>query len=135
DRVKAYNELARPAEPTPESQRFDEQAEAASNELRRKTTAAFDMAESIIEQMDTTYWRTLWRKPDFVAYMFDTVSKQRHLAADKSAFDLLLGDGRNAIAANDVDELRTVVIRMCQNQIAPAAGRGDVGKLASVLRG
>jgi molecular chaperone DnaK len=135
DRIKTYNELARPAEPMPDSQRFDQQAEAASNELKRKTTASFDMAESIIEQMDGTYWRTLWRKADFVAYMFDLVSKQRHLAADKSVFDLLLADGQNALAANDVDELRLVVVRIIDNQIAAAAASSDITKLAAVLRG
>jgi hypothetical protein len=93
------------------------------------------MAESIIEQMDGTYWRTLWRKADFVSYMFDRVSKQRHLAADKSAFDLLLADGQNALAANDVDELRMIVVRIIDNQIASATGSSDVTKLASVLRG
>jgi hypothetical protein len=67
--------------------------------------------------------------------MFDLVSKQRHLAADKSVFDLLLADGQNALAANDVDELRTVVVRIMDNQIASTTGRSDITKLASVLRG
>jgi hypothetical protein len=67
--------------------------------------------------------------------MFDLVSKQRHLAADKSVFDLLLADGQNALTANDVDELRMVVIRIIDNQIAAATASGDITKLASVLRG
>src|SRR5437899_472321 len=36
------------------------------NELRRRTPAAFDMAEIIVEQMEAIHWRTLWEKPEFV---------------------------------------------------------------------
>jgi len=49
--------------------------------------------------------------------------------------DLLVGDGENAIKANDVDELRGVVLRLWDNQINTAKTIGDVGRLASVLRG
>lgn len=43
--------------------------------------------------------------------------------------------GAGALAANDVDELRMVVIRIMDNQIAAAVASGDITKLASVLRG
>jgi molecular chaperone DnaK len=87
--ISRYNELARPEAPTPQSERFNQQAAAASNELKRQTDAAFDFADVIIEQMEGIYWRTLWQKAEFVAVMFDRATKQRHLAADKGVFDLL----------------------------------------------
>ena len=49
--------------------------------------------------------------------------------------DLLVGDGENAIKANDVDELRGIVLRLWDNQINTAKTIGDVSRLASVLRG
>jgi molecular chaperone DnaK len=135
DLIARFNDHARPEKPTPQSERFDQQAAAASNELKRRTLAAFDLADVIIEQMEIIYWRTLWQKADFVVFRFDQVSKQRHLAASKEVFDLLVTDGENAVKANDVDELRTIVRRLWDNQITTRNIAGDTGKLASVLRG
>ena len=133
--VSGYNKYARPEQPTPQSERFDQQAEAASNELKRRTTAAFDLADLIIEQMRIIYWRTLWQKNDYVVFMFNQASKERHLAASKEVFDLLVADGENAVKAGDVDELRTIVRRLIGNEIRTEKISGDIAKLASVLRG
>jgi hypothetical protein len=135
DLITRYNDHARPEKPTPQSERFDQQSLAATNELRRRTLTAFDLAESIMEQMEMIYWRTLWKKPDFVFAMFRRAFGQRHLSANNEAFDLLVGDGENAIKADDVDELRDIVRRLWDNQINTAKAIGDVGRLASVLRG
>ena len=135
DLITRYNKLARPETPTPQSERFDQQAASASNELKRQIDAAFDLVEVIIEQMEAIYWRTLWQKADFVIFMFERVSEQRHLAADKGTFDLLVADGENAVKAGDVDELRMIVIRLWDNQITTENISGDIRKLASVLRG
>jgi hypothetical protein len=133
--ITHYNDHARPEKPTPQSERFDQQSFAAMNELRRRTSTAFDLAEIIIEQMEVIYWRTLWEKPDFVSAMFHRASRERHLSKNNETFDLLVGDGENAIKANDVDELRGVVLRLWDNQINTTNTIGDVGRLASVLRG
>jgi hypothetical protein len=93
------------------------------------------MAGIIIEQMEAIYWRTLWEKPDFVVATFHRASRERHLSTNNEVFDLLVGDGENAIKANDVDELRSVVLRLWHNQINTAKTIGDVSRLASVLRG
>jgi molecular chaperone DnaK len=116
DLISRYNDHARPKDPTPQSERFDQQAAAASNELKRRTDAAFDLADVIIEQMEGIYWRTLWQKAEFVALMFERATKQRHLAADKDVFDLLVADGENAMRAGDVDEIRMIVLRLWDNQ-------------------
>ena len=105
------------------------------NELRRRTPTAFDLAETIIEQMEAIYWRTLWEKPDFVVAMFHRASQERHLSVNNEVFDLLVGDGENAIKAIDIDELRDIVLRLWDNQIDTAKAIGDAGRLASVLRG
>ena len=135
DLIARYNDHARPEKPTPQSERFDQQGAAASNELKRRTPAAFDLADVIIEQMETIYWRTLWQKTDFVVFMFDQASKQRHLAANKEILDLLVADGENAVKASDIDELGTIVRRLWDNQITTKNISGDIAKLASVLRG
>jgi molecular chaperone DnaK len=135
DLIARYNDHARSETPTPQSERFDQQYLAALNELRRRTPTAFDLAEVIIEQMEAIYWRTLWEKPDFVMALFHRAAQERHLSANKEAFDLLIGDGENAIKANDVDELKGIVLRLWDNRINTAKTLGDVSRLASVLRG
>ena len=135
DLMTRYNDYARPERPTPQSERFDQQALAAMNELRRRTSTAFDLAEIIVEQMEAIYWRTLWEKPEFVRAMFRRTSQERHLSTNNETFDLLVGDGENAIKANDVDELRGILLRLWDNQINTARTIGDVSRLASVLRG
>jgi molecular chaperone DnaK len=133
--ITRYNNRARPEKQTPQSERFDQQSLAAMNELLRRTSTAFDIAQIIIEQMEMIYWRTLWEKPEFVLAMFDRVSRERPLSKNNEAFGLLVGDGENAIKANDVDELRGIVLRLWDNQINTANLIGDVSRLASVLRG
>jgi molecular chaperone DnaK len=135
DLITRYNDNARPERPTPQSERFDQQALATLNELRRWTPAAFDLAQILLEQMETIYWRTLWEKPDFVLATFRHTSQQRHLSTNNQTFDLLVGDGENAIQANDVDELRGIIRRLWDNQINTVKVIGDVSRLASVLRG
>jgi molecular chaperone DnaK len=135
DLITRYNDHARPEKLTPKSERFDQQSLTAMNELRRRTPAAFDLAEIIIEQMEAIYWMTLWEKPDFVVAMFHRASRERHLSMNNEVFDLLVGDGENAIKANDVDELRGIALRLWENQINTTNTIGDVGRLASVLRG
>jgi hypothetical protein len=135
DLITRYNDHARPEKLTPKSERFDQQSLTAMNELRRRTPAAFDLAEIIIEQMEAIYWMTLWEKPDYVVAMFHRASRERHLSMNNEVFDLLVGDGENAIKANDVDELRGIVLRLWENQINTTNTIGDVGRLASILRG
>ena len=68
----------------------------------------------------------------------DAVIRDVRTIADGSSgdgLDLLIADGENAIKANDVDDLRTIVLRIWDNQIRTAKISGDVSKLASVLRG
>jgi hypothetical protein len=67
--------------------------------------------------------------------MFRRTSPERHLSTNTEAFDLLIGDGENAIKAKDVDELRGILLRLWDNQINTARTIGDVSRLASVLRG
>src|SRR6266699_3412252 len=103
--------------------------------MRSLSLCSFDLAQIIVEQMETIYWRTLWEKPDFVLAVFRRTAQERHLSTNNEAFDLLVGDGENAIKANDVDELRGIVLRLWDNQINTAKTIGDVSRLASVLRG
>jgi hypothetical protein len=80
DLITHYNNHARPEKPTPQSERFDQQSLAAMNELRRRTPAGYDLAQIIIEQMETISWRTLWEKSEFVLGLFHRKSQERHLA-------------------------------------------------------
>jgi hypothetical protein len=56
-------------------------------------------------------------------------------APSKPGIKHLAADGENATKAGDVDELRTIVLRLWDNQITMENISGDIRKLASVLRG
>jgi molecular chaperone DnaK len=135
DLITRYNDYARPENPTPQSERFDQQVLAATNEMRRRTPTALDLAQTLVEQIERIYWQTLWEKPEYVRAIFSRTAQERHLSTNNEAFDLLVGDGENAIKANDVDELRVIVLRLWDNQINTTKTIGDVSRLASVVRG
>jgi molecular chaperone DnaK len=134
DLVRRYDEYARSKGAKAQSEKFDQQSISASNEIKRRSPSALDAAETILDQMEAIYWQTLWQQPEFVAAIFKDETGKRHLAADKAAFDLLVADGENAMKVEDMVELRTVIRRLWDNQIATASVDGDAARLASVLR-
>jgi molecular chaperone DnaK len=135
DLERRFNAEARHEPPTPDTERFDRQFIVASNEIQRRTPASLDIAEVILDEMEGLYWRTLWKNKEFVINVFAQCAKQRYLAADKAAFDLLVSDGENAIRANDIDELRGVIRQIWNSQMVATTAASDTSKLAAVLRG
>jgi molecular chaperone DnaK len=135
DVSRRYSDLTHADAPSADSERFDNLAASAANEIKRQTSAGFDLAESIVDQMEAVFWQSVWKKPQYVVELFRRAARDRHLSADKAAFDLLVGDGENAIETGDIDELRGITVRLWDTMISTDGIGSDTMRLASVLRG
>ena len=54
---------------------------------------------------------------------------------DKALHDILVSEGEQAVAANDVDELRRVLARIFENCFSVGGGDKVVAAMASLMRG
>ena len=121
-----------------------EHADATSAELfdrlagtARQTTRNGDMpgAERALKEMEDILYGELLRNPGYLIYLFKTVSSERHLSVDKALHDRLVSEGEQAVAANDVDELRRVLARMFENSFSIGGGDKVIAAMASLMRG
>lgn len=135
DLVDRFNRWVKPTAPEAQIKRFQEMAVAAANEIRRRIEAGFDHAEAILDEMSRTYYVLLWKQDDYVVETFRGLAGERYLSPDKQAFDLLMSDGESAIKANDIDELRQIVLRIWATQLQTGRVNSNLSQLASVLRG
>jgi molecular chaperone DnaK len=115
-------------------ERFDSLGRAALAELRRRTDRSLEVAEGQIDEMERLYLGFLWEQPVFVAWAFDHLAPQRHLALDKDAFDRLVTAGARARTRNDTDALRRICFDIFAVKLSTATRPRDLGKLASILR-
>jgi hypothetical protein len=115
-------------------ERFDSLNRAALAELRRRTDRSLEVAEGQIDEMERLYLGFLWEQPVFVAWAFDHLAPQRHLALDKDAFDRLVTAGARARTRNDTDALRRICFDIFAVKLSTATRPRDLGKLASILR-
>ena len=92
-------------------------------------------AERALNEMEGILYRELWRNPGYLIYLLKTVSSERHLSVDKTLHDRLVSEGEQAIAANDVDELRRVLACMFQNRFSVGGGDKVIAAMASLMRG
>ena len=92
-------------------------------------------AERALKEMEGILYRELLRNPGYLIYLFKTVNSERHLSVDKALHDSLVSEGEQAVAANDVDELRRVLARMFENRFSIGGGDKAVAVMASLMRG
>ena len=103
----------------------------------RQATRNSDMraAERALKDMEGILYRELWRNPGYLIYLFKTVSSERHLSVDKALHDGLVAEGEQAVAGNDIDDLRRVLSRMFENRFSVGGGDKIVAAIASLMRG
>jgi molecular chaperone DnaK len=132
--VGHYSEIVREFADAASNRRFDELAESCRSELGRQTPKTLDAAAIALCEMQAIHSRNLWRNPGFVVYMFNSLTEERHMSADKAAFDLLIREGAEALKENDVDRLRRIVSALLDVRIQ-VGGAPAIDRLASVFRG
>ena len=132
--VGHYSEIVREFADAASNRRFDELAESCRSELGRQTPKTLEAAATALWEMQAIHSRNLWRSPGFVVYMFNSLTEERHMSADKAAFDLLIREGAEALKENDVDRLRRIVSALLDVRIQ-VGGAPAIDRLASVFRG
>ena len=66
--------------------------------------------------------------------MFEDAASSSHLATDKEQYAILLQEGIAATEANDLDELRSIVVRLHNLQVRIGKAKNSLDKLASIIR-
>ena len=111
---------------------FDRLADTVHQAVR---DAKMSGAERALKEMEGILHRELLRNPGYLIYLFKTVSSERHLSVDKALHDILVSEGEQAVAANDVDELPRVLARIFENCFSVGGGDKVVAAMASLMRG
>ncbi|MHA6731964.1 Hsp70 family protein [Devosia sp. A369] len=105
------------------------QLASARDALRR---GDFQESRHAMEEASALLNGFMLKQPAFWAAQFDSLVDSRFNAVDKALHDRLAERGQRAINADNVDELRKVVIEMYHNTVQDAAG-GDTGILSGLM--
>ena len=91
-------------------------------------------AGQIFEQMQTVLFRALREQPEFVIAQFHDLVSERFAALDKILHDQLVVRGEQAIEANDIEELRSVIHFLINNRMVTATASAKIAILAGLVR-
>lgn len=91
-------------------------------------------AGQIFEQMQTVLFRALREQPEFVIAQFHDLVSERFAALDKILHDQLAVRGEQAIEANDIEELRSVIHFLINNRMVTATATAKIAILAGLVR-
>ena len=131
--LRFFDRDIRPAAPPAASARADQLASSVRAELEGGTPDGFNVADSLIREINGLYWGEGLRLPGFCAMYWRWVRAERHLMRDKARFDTVVEVGDRQLAAGDMDGLRESLRAMWNNKIA-SGRRDDVSTPADVLR-
>ena len=129
-----YNRLCRDQAEAGVSDRFDEHGLFVRRALERGDEKGVAEAEAHLDDMESLYWRQLWLDPGYIVALFQRLSGERFLAADKEAYDALLVAGEEALNRNDIDDVRRVILRIWDLQINVGSVDTEMARLASIVR-
>lgn len=105
------------------------QVDFARDAIRRgdanETKQALDEARALLNAF-------MMEQPDFWIIQFERFTEERFNAVDKATHDELAQRGQSAISANDISDLRTVVIEMSKNMVLRDQG-SNVTMLAGLM--
>ncbi len=133
DQMRFFDRDVRPSAPPATGARADQLAASARAELEPGTADGFDVADTLIREINNLYWSEGLRQPGFCAMYWRWVRVERHLMRDKERFDAERDVGDRQLAAGDMDGLSGSLSAMWRNKISQSR-RGNVGRQADVLR-
>lgn len=113
---------------------FDLNEKHAVECLSRGTYKDINDAESHIETMISTVARGLWNNPEFLLNALVRASENSHLSTDKKKYEQLIQKGKDAIEANDLNELRVVLFHLDDLKIRVGGTSSQLDKLASIMK-
>lgn len=109
-------------------------AAMARDSLDRNTQQATNDAKKTTEEIQQIIRAELLKSIGFWAAVFDADATERHRAIDKSLHDRLVNEGAQAMEAQDLAALSSVVWRMRDNMMQTSSP-SEIGTLAGLMRG
>lgn len=116
------------------NKRFDQLAATTRAAIERGDQPALQEAERALNEMQRVYFQEIYQQPAHLLQIFKTLSEERYLATDKELFDQLIQEGQEAVAANDIDMLRSVISRMFGNRFSVGTTDKSISLLAGLMR-
>lgn len=112
---------------------------ARIQDLGRTVREALSIAEWVrarqgVEQIQSLFYRELWRQPGFIFAVFEDVASERFAALDKNLHDRLVAEGRAAQVAQDHDTVHHVIRRIFANRMPGETASSKAVLLASLTR-
>ncbi len=129
-----FNRLAREFVDEKSQELFDRNAQHANDCIDRGSDKDISDAESNLNALLDIFNQGIWRNPEFLIDMFEDAASSSHLATDKEQYAILLQEGIAATEANDLDELRSIVVRLHNLQVRIGKAKNSLDKLASIIR-
>jgi molecular chaperone DnaK len=114
--------------------RMEQLAETTRRACERGDRDSFDDAERAVQEMRGVLYGILFTVPSYLAFLFRSFCEDRYLAVDRTLHDLLVKDGEEAIANDDVKGLRKALGRMMANRFEVGANKA-ITALAGLMRG
>ena len=133
DWIGFWDRDVRPAAPPQANARADQLVRSARTEIESASQDGFDMADSLLRQLDKLFWREGLEQAGFLATYWRFARKDRHKMRDKERFDALLAEGDAQLAAGDMPALRDTLHAVWNNKTSTVRLR-DVAASADVLR-
>ena len=131
--LRFWDRDVRPAAAAEVNARADQIVRSTRAEIEPGTADGLEMAESLIGQLDSLYWREGLRNAGFCAKYWRWLRAERHLMRSKARFDTVLAEGDAQLAASDIEGLRKSLYAMWDNKVSGARQR-DVSARADVMR-
>ncbi len=126
--VRFFNEVGRQfARPT-ESTAFDSLAKTA----QRAIDSPGSDFENYLDQLKGRNWEILWRQDGFVVDTFKSMAAEPWNFADRAVHTQLAEAGKQAIASDDFEKLRKVVLQFYSIRIS--AGGDDMIAAVNIMR-
>jgi molecular chaperone DnaK len=93
----------------------------------------FDGARNALQEMKSIRFKAMFNDPGFLVGVFEMLEKDQHLALNSALYEKLVVAGREAIASNNVEVLRSVIGELVSNRINTGADADDIVALSDIF--
>ena len=129
--INSYNGAVRASAPQATNDRFD----ALASQVREAVNhGRADDARRSCNEMLAIFVDAASQQPGFYVELFLSLTRERHLAVDKTLHDNLVAEGETCIDRNDLDGLRRVIGRILSNQYPTGARNTATMTLAGLMK-
>jgi len=128
--VAAFNEIGRPRAQTHEITAFDNLARTAKRGIDDNARGC----ENQVDELRGKLFAVLWRQDAFVVDRFRRFEQAGARFSDRTAYDELIAQGREALQRDDIDALREVVVGLYEAS-GSSSSEAEMLEAANIVRG